>query len=304
MERLLRGTTRPEVRWHAWRRAGACYLRTMGLPWRFLCWWGRWESLKTAHYYATPPDDWAYLDSARLPWPSDGGWRWKQTYLALLWPKFLRDLCEDAPKMPPLASASKRPGDSKPTRTVSADTAGDVEQPPGSAKPRVVPTIVGTPITAISKRRRVLRKGNHPPPKGHFGARTAHKRAQFLWRPPRPPPNRTPSQQIDQPFQMQVNGLLPRVVLPEPQTKGVPECSTSILISPRPKPVGAEESQPNSPVVSVPVQREATDLIDQSVSAPRTWQVRSDGQRHAPLDFSCPRLQAVELLLYSPRGLS
>ena len=103
---------------------------------------------------------------------------------------------------------------------------------------------------------------------------------------------------------MQVSGLLPRAVLPVPQTKGVQECSTSILMTPRPKPVGAEESQPNSPVVSVPVQREATDLIDQSRSAPRTWQVRSDGQRQAPLDFSCPRLQAVELLLDSPRGLS
>ena len=44
MEPLLRGTARPEVRWHAWRRAGACFLRTMGLPWRFLCWWGRWET--------------------------------------------------------------------------------------------------------------------------------------------------------------------------------------------------------------------------------------------------------------------
>ena len=101
-----------------------------------------WESLKTAHYYATPPDDSAYLDSARLPWPSDGGWRWKQTYLALLWPKSLRDLCEFAPKIPPPASASKRPGDSKPTGTACADTVGDIEEPPRSAKPRVVPTIV------------------------------------------------------------------------------------------------------------------------------------------------------------------
>ena len=103
---------------------------------------------------------------------------------------------------------------------------------------------------------------------------------------------------------MQVSDLLPWAVLPEPQRTGVQECSTSILMSPRPKPVGAEESQPSSPVVSVPVQWEATDLIDQSGAAPRTWQVRSDGQRQALLDFSCPRLQAVELLLDSPRGLS
>ena len=38
MARLLQGTSRHNARWHAWRRAGATYLRAMGLPWRYLCW--------------------------------------------------------------------------------------------------------------------------------------------------------------------------------------------------------------------------------------------------------------------------
>ena len=37
MARLLQGTTRHDARWHAWRRAGATYLRALGLPWRYLC---------------------------------------------------------------------------------------------------------------------------------------------------------------------------------------------------------------------------------------------------------------------------
>ena len=40
---------RGEARWHAWRRAGATYLRWLGLPWRHLLWWGRWHSIKIAH---------------------------------------------------------------------------------------------------------------------------------------------------------------------------------------------------------------------------------------------------------------
>ena len=35
----------------------------------------------------------------------------------------------------------------------------------------------------------------------------------------------------------------------------------------------------------------------------RTWHLRSDEPPREPLDFSCPRLRAVELLLDSPRGL-
>ena len=67
IERPLKGTPRADVRWHVWRRAGATYLRGFGLPWRFLCWWGRWESVKMAHYYVTPPDEWELVESAGLP---------------------------------------------------------------------------------------------------------------------------------------------------------------------------------------------------------------------------------------------
>ena len=45
------------------------------------------------------------------------------------------------------------------------------------------------------------------------------------------------------------------------------------------------------------------DQCSQSDSTPRTWPSKSDVLRVAPLDFSCPRLQAVERLLDSPRGL-
>ena len=55
MAKLLQGTDRGEAKWHAWRRAGATYLRWLGLPWRHLLWSGRWHSIKIAHLYACPP---------------------------------------------------------------------------------------------------------------------------------------------------------------------------------------------------------------------------------------------------------
>ena len=42
MARLLQGTSRRDARWHAWPRASAMYVRAMGLPSRYLSWWGRW----------------------------------------------------------------------------------------------------------------------------------------------------------------------------------------------------------------------------------------------------------------------
>ena len=87
LERLLKGSKRAEVRWHTWRWEGATYLQAFGLPWRFLCWWGRWDSVKMAHYYATPPDEFELVESARLPWPTETSFRWKPTHMALLWPK-------------------------------------------------------------------------------------------------------------------------------------------------------------------------------------------------------------------------
>ena len=46
MERLLKKLPRAEVWWHAWRHAGTAYLRASGLPWCFLCRWGRWASFE------------------------------------------------------------------------------------------------------------------------------------------------------------------------------------------------------------------------------------------------------------------
>ena len=54
---LFQGTSRHDARWHAWGRAGATYLRAMGLPWRYLCWWGRSNNIKMAYHYATSPDE-------------------------------------------------------------------------------------------------------------------------------------------------------------------------------------------------------------------------------------------------------
>ena len=43
------GTEFESHRWHAWRRAVA-----LGLPTRWLAWWGRWDSAEVALAYATP----------------------------------------------------------------------------------------------------------------------------------------------------------------------------------------------------------------------------------------------------------
>ena len=73
MAQLLQGSESCTARWHSWRRAGATYLRWLGLPWRHLLLWGRWHSIKIAHLYVSPPDEFECLQVARLPWPADEG---------------------------------------------------------------------------------------------------------------------------------------------------------------------------------------------------------------------------------------
>ena len=68
MAKLLQGTDRGEARWHASRRAGAAYLCWLGLPWGHLLWWGRWHSIKIAHLYASPLDEFECVQITRLPW--------------------------------------------------------------------------------------------------------------------------------------------------------------------------------------------------------------------------------------------
>ena len=125
MEKLLKGSIRAEACWHAWRCAGATYLRAFGLPWRFLCWWGRWASVKMAHYYATPPDEFDMVDEARLPWPTDTGFTWKRTHLALLWPKSLRDLFDEKPTIKKPSSESRKNARDSSKQVVDSDSEGD-----------------------------------------------------------------------------------------------------------------------------------------------------------------------------------
>ena len=39
----------------------------VGLPWRHLLWWGRWHSIKIAHLYVSPPDEFECVQITRLP---------------------------------------------------------------------------------------------------------------------------------------------------------------------------------------------------------------------------------------------
>ena len=63
MDSLLKGTDRQETRRHAWRRGRAYHLLALSLPWSFLCWWSRWDSIKIAAYYASAPNHypWSFI---------------------------------------------------------------------------------------------------------------------------------------------------------------------------------------------------------------------------------------------------
>ena len=76
MARLLHSSPYATYLWHFWRRAGASFLRFLGLPWRYLCWWGRWAGVRMAHFYAAAPDDFVFHHHLRLLWPTSSGVRW------------------------------------------------------------------------------------------------------------------------------------------------------------------------------------------------------------------------------------
>ena len=67
---LLQGSVYASYRWHSWRRAGAAFLRWKGLPWRYVCWWGRWASVTMAHWYDAALDEFVFHPVSRLPWPT------------------------------------------------------------------------------------------------------------------------------------------------------------------------------------------------------------------------------------------
>ena len=124
MAKLLLGTDGAEARWHAWRRAGATYLRWLGLPWRHLLWWGRWHSIKIAHLYASPPDEFECVQTTRLPWLATEGIRWRKTDIRDLWPASLVELFENDEKVRTSQPEAKR------TRPAGGDGGTDTERAP------------------------------------------------------------------------------------------------------------------------------------------------------------------------------
>ena len=129
MARLLHGSPYATYRWHSWRRAGASFLRFLGLPWRYLCWWGRWAGVRTAHFYAAAPDDFVFHHHLRLPWPTSSGVRWLDTSVREFWPESLLALCSDdeKPARLPATGAKRTRGEEF---REEADDSGDAVQPP------------------------------------------------------------------------------------------------------------------------------------------------------------------------------
>ena len=121
MAKLLQGTDRGEARWHAWRRAGATYLRWLGLPWRHLLCWGRWHSIKIAHLYVSPPDKFECVQTTRLPWPATEGIRWRKTDIRELWPASLVELFEND------ETVRKSPTEAKRARSARGDGGAEKE---------------------------------------------------------------------------------------------------------------------------------------------------------------------------------
>ena len=104
MAAALGGSDNPHARWHAWRRGGSAALRWLGLPIKWLAWWGRWLSETVAVHYADAPDDFVVTTEAVLPWPPDnhaGEFVWRAVSLRDVFPKELLELCAPDADEPP-----------------------------------------------------------------------------------------------------------------------------------------------------------------------------------------------------------
>ena len=104
MAAALGGSDNPHARWHAWRRGGSAALRWLGLPIKWLAWWGRWLSETVAVHYADAPDDFVVTTEAVLPWPPDnhaGEFAWRAVSLRDVFPKELLELCAPDADEPP-----------------------------------------------------------------------------------------------------------------------------------------------------------------------------------------------------------
>ena len=79
-------------------------LRWMGLPIKWLAWWGRWLSETVAVHYADAPDDFVVTSEAVLPWPSDdptGEFVWRAVSLRDVFPREVLELCAPDADDPP-----------------------------------------------------------------------------------------------------------------------------------------------------------------------------------------------------------
>ena len=86
----------PQARWHARRRGGSAALRWLGLPVRWLAWWGCWLCESVAAQWGKAPDDVVVDDNVVLPWPGKAGgmeWELKVVTLRDIFPGELLALC-------------------------------------------------------------------------------------------------------------------------------------------------------------------------------------------------------------------
>ena len=95
-QRLIVGSEREDHRWHAWRRTGAWQPHMLGLPIRWLQWWGRRKSEQIARSYASPDKDIEPAVAWKLPAPPEDGrqeGRLKWQKLRGVFPSYLVALC-------------------------------------------------------------------------------------------------------------------------------------------------------------------------------------------------------------------
>ena len=172
MATALSGCESAHTRWHAWRRGGSAALRWLGLPVRWLAWWGRWMSeLVAAHCDA--PNDFIVAD-VELPWPSARGdveFEWRVVSLKDMFPGELLALCVRGKDVGPeedLMGWRDAEGNGVPDAAVDGTTGGSKEMAslPGRVAMREVervPTEAGTRGSRMSLWPSRLCRGDRDP---------------------------------------------------------------------------------------------------------------------------------------------
>ena len=136
MANTLSGCASAHARWHAWRRGGSAALQLLGLPVRWLAWWGRWMCVLVAAHYADAPDAFVMADNVELPWPSAQGgmeWEWRVVSLKDIFPGELLALCVQDKNMGPEEDLGGwRGGDADTESRAGGDRLGDRPEHGGS----------------------------------------------------------------------------------------------------------------------------------------------------------------------------